>query len=217
MAVWVEKGYAIIVLMTYLVPKCQARSEYRASNSRFIATLARVSSTDEARAFIQSIRSEMPDASHHVYAFKVGYGSSVSEGMSDDGEPSGTSGPPVLAVLRGADIGDAVIVVTRYFGGTKLGTGGLVSAYKGAAKAVLNDAKMEPKIDWVTMKIVIPYNMAQPLRSIVEHFEGVLDQEDFGAEITWTLKIPEEAVEAFCAQVKDATAGRIIPKPCNSK
>lgn len=203
--------------MIYLVPKCRTRAEYRASNSRFIATLERVSSTEEARAFIQSIRDEMPDATHHVYAFKVGYGSSVSEGMSDDGEPNGTSGPPVLAVLRGADIGDAAIVVTRYFGGTKLGTGGLVSAYKGAAKAVINAATMEPKVDWATMRLVVPYNLSQPLRGIVERFNGIVENEEFSAEITWTLKVPEENVATFCLQVKDATAGKIVPESCSSK
>ncbi len=200
------------VVMAYLVPKCRVRTEYRASNSRFIATLDRVSCTEEAKAFIQSIRDEMPDATHHVYAFKVGYGSSVSEGMTDDGEPSGTSGPPVLAVLRGADIGDTAIVVARYFGGTKLGTGGLVSAYKGAAKAVLEMAALEPKIDWVAMKMAAPYNVVQPLRGIVERCKGVVDHEAFGAEVTWTLRIPADEVAAFCVQVKDATAGGVAPE-----
>src|SRR3954469_1102863 len=114
---------------SYRIPAATTRIENEVSRSRFIATLANAPSFQEARDFIASIRAEMPDANHHVYAFKVGYGSSVIEGMSDDGEPSGTAGPPVLAVLRGADIGDAVLVVTRYFGGTKLGTGGLVHAY----------------------------------------------------------------------------------------
>src|SRR5947209_14285779 len=114
----------------YLIPTATTRIEQEVSRSHFIATLAKVESVAAARAFIASIRAEMPDASHHVYAFKVGYGSSVNEGLSDDGEPSGTSGPPVLAVLRGTDIGDVVLVVTRYFGGTKLGTGGLSRAYR---------------------------------------------------------------------------------------
>jgi putative IMPACT (imprinted ancient) family translation regulator len=79
----------------------------------------------------------MPNASHHVYAFRVGHGNSIIEGMSDDGEPTGTAGPPVLAVLRGTQIGDIIVIVTRYFGGTKLGTGGLVRAYPEAAQIAL--------------------------------------------------------------------------------
>src|SRR5690606_7514798 len=90
----------------YPIPARTTRIENVVVNSRFIATAARADSVDEAKAFIQSIRAEMPDATHHVYAFKIGYGGSIIEGMSDDGEPSGTSGPPVLAVLRGAEIGD---------------------------------------------------------------------------------------------------------------
>src|SRR5690348_4882092 len=113
----------------YRIPAATTRIEHEVSRSRFIATLGNAATVEAARGFIAEIRAEMPDASHHVYAFKVGYGSSVTEGLSDDGEPTGTAGPPVLAVLRGADIGDAALVVTRYFGGTKLGTGGLVRAY----------------------------------------------------------------------------------------
>ena len=132
-------------MQRYPIPKQQARTEIRVSNSRFIATIAPAATSQAAQEFIRSIRAEMPDATHHVYAFRVGYGSSIREGMSDDGEPSGTSGPPALAVLRGTDIGDVVLVITRYFGGTKLGTGGLVSAYTAAAKAAIAILETEEK------------------------------------------------------------------------
>src|SRR5512134_2891681 len=108
------------------IPAGQHRTDIVVVNSRFITTIAPAAMPEDAKRFIASIRAEMPDASHHVYAFRAGYGNSVIEGMSDDGEPSGTAGPPTLAVLRGAGIGDIVLVTTRYFGGTKLGTGGLV-------------------------------------------------------------------------------------------
>src|SRR5688572_27285209 len=100
----------------YHIPAGTQRSEIVVVNSRFITTIGCVQSTEAVKAFLDQTRSEMPDASHHVYAFRVGYGNSITEGMSDDGEPSGTAGPPVLAVLRGADIGDVIVVVTRYFG-----------------------------------------------------------------------------------------------------
>src|SRR5258708_5199880 len=114
--------------LRYRIPAETVRAETEVSRSRFIATLSNAESVEAARAFIAAIRAEMPDASHHVYAFKVGYGASVIEGMSDDGEPTGTAGPPVMAVLRGAEIGDTLIVVTRQFRGTKPCTGGLVRA-----------------------------------------------------------------------------------------
>src|SRR5260221_4857347 len=106
----------------YRVPVASVRVDHEVSRSRFIASLANAPTVQSARETIAAIRAEMPDASHHVYVFKVGYGASVIEGLSDDGEPTGTAGPPVMAVLRGAEIGDTVIVVTRYFGGIKLGT-----------------------------------------------------------------------------------------------
>src|SRR5688572_19497440 len=113
----------------YPIPAETTRVEIRVVNSRFIATIAEARTAEDAHAFIAAIRAEFANASHNVYAFRAGYGASVIEGMSDDGEPSGTAGRPALSVLRGADLGDVVLVITRYFGGTKLGTGGLVRAY----------------------------------------------------------------------------------------
>src|SRR3954447_8809272 len=120
-----------------LIPAGPARTQNRASNSRLIASAPPSATVEAARAFIVGVRAEMPDASHHVYAYIIGHGSTTTMSMTDDGEPPGTAGRPVMAVLRGSGLGDLVIVVTRYFGGTLLGTGGLVRAYGDAAKAVL--------------------------------------------------------------------------------
>ena len=110
----------------YLLPAEEVRRELTVSNSRFIATLAPVSSVNEAKAFVARIRKEFADASHNVPAYIIGGGNSITEYCSDDGEPSGTAGRPALAVLRGSGLGDVAVVVTRYFGGTLLGKGGLV-------------------------------------------------------------------------------------------
>src|SRR5207244_9621721 len=119
------------------VPAASARVEIRVVNSRFIASAGLAATVADARAFIAGIRAEMPDASHHVYAYVVGHGATTTLGMSDDGEPSGTAGRPAMAVLRGSGLGDVVLVVTRYVGGPLLGTGGLVHAYGAAAREVL--------------------------------------------------------------------------------
>lgn len=142
----------------YLIPAQTHRINTAVSNSRFITTIGRVNTVEEAKSFLAAIRSEMPDANHHVYAYRVGFGNSVIESMSDDGEPSGTSGPPVMAVLRGSGIGDVVVVVTRYFGGTKLGTGGLVRAYGDAAREGLATLPTERKIEKATLGIELPYH-----------------------------------------------------------
>ena len=117
----------------YLVPLTEIRREQEVLKSRFIATLAPAFSIDEARAFMARMKKEFSDASHNVPVYVIGGGNTVTEYFSDDGEPSGTSGKPALAVLRGSGLGDVVLVITRYFGGTLLGTGGLVKAYTEAA------------------------------------------------------------------------------------
>src|SRR5215216_7189866 len=121
----------------YLVPLHEIRRELIVVNSRFIATLVPAFNIDEARSFLARIRHEFGDASHNVPAYIIGGGNTVTEYFSDDGEPSGTAGKPTLMVLRGSGLGDVAVVITRYFGGTLLGTGGLVRAYGAAVKAVL--------------------------------------------------------------------------------
>src|SRR5512136_3192018 len=125
-------------MSSYPVPLNELRRELTISNSRFISTLAPAFSVDEARAFIQRIKAEFPDASHHVPVYLIGHGDTEIAHCSDAGEPSGTAGRPALAVLRGSGLGDVVVVVTRYFGGTKLGTGGLVKEYTESAQMVVN-------------------------------------------------------------------------------
>ncbi len=198
-------------MSAYPVPARTVRIENRVVNSRFIATVGRAESVAAAKAFIQAVREEMPHATHHVYAFKVGYGGSVTEGMSDDGEPSGTAGPPVLAVLRGADLGDVVIVVTRYFGGTKLGTGGLVRAYGGAAKDALAALPTELKIEKRYIGISASYSFYERLRQLLEAHQAQLDGEEFDAEVTLYAYVPVDQLAALTDAVQELTAGRIAP------
>ena len=124
-------------MKSYPIPLERTRTEIRVKNSRFIATLAPVFSVVEAKAFIKEIKTEFSDASHNVPCYIVGFEPSMIAHTSDDGEPSGTAGRPALAVLQGSGLGDVAVVVTRYFGGTKLGTGGLVRAHGEAGKDVL--------------------------------------------------------------------------------
>ncbi|MBZ0306220.1 MAG: YigZ family protein [Anaerolineae bacterium] len=195
----------------YPVPKTTAQIEYHMSNSRFITTVGRADTVEEARAFIHAIREEMPDASHHVYAFRVGYGTSVTEGMSDDGEPSGTSGPPALAVLRGSGIGDIVLVITRYFGGTKLGTGGLVYAYTNAAKEGVAALETEEKISRKLIGVTMPYSLYERVKRLLDTYDGLLDGEEFTADVTVYASFPEENIKAFTDEVRELSAGQVTP------
>lgn len=195
----------------YPVPAQTIRIENVVVNSRFLATIGRADTVIEARTFIQAVRDEMPDATHHVYAYKVGYGDSVIEGMSDDGEPSGTSGPPVLAVLRGANLGDVVIVVTRYFGGTKLGTGGLVRAYGGAAKDALSALPVELKIEKRYIGITIHYTFYERIKLLLVDHRAEIDAEEFDTEVTLYAYLPVDQFDSLTAAVQNLTAGQVAP------
>lgn len=191
----------------YLIPAQQHRVETAVSNSRFFTNIGRVDTVAEARAFLAAVRAEMPDATHHVYAYRVGFGNSVIEGMSDDGEPSGTSGPPVLAVLRGSGIGDVIVVVTRYFGGTKLGTGGLVRAYGDAARAGLETLPTERKIEKRVVGMEIPYHYYELVKRLIAQHTGVIDEETFAGEVTILASFPVDAIDGFNAALVELTNG----------
>jgi uncharacterized YigZ family protein len=195
----------------YLVPAGFHRIETEVARSRFIASVDRAATAEEARAFIAAIRAEMPDASHHVYAFRAGYGQTVTEGMSDDGEPTGTAGPPVLAVVRGREIGDVVLVVTRYFGGTKLGTGGLVRAYSEAASIALNTVKTEEKIDKRLLGIEVSYSLFQPVKDLVLAHSGEIEDETFTGDVTILARFPVSQIPALTEELREISAGRIEP------
>ncbi|MEP7288405.1 MAG: YigZ family protein [Chloroflexota bacterium] len=195
----------------YRVPLATVRVEQEVNRSRFIATLTNADTVEAARSFIAAIRAEMPDASCHAYAFKIGYGSSVTEGLSDGGEPTGTAGPPMMAVLRGAEVGDTVLVVTRYFGGIKLGTGGLVRAFGDAARTVLAAMTTHEKIAYRQVGLTIPYALYERLKLLLPNYRATIDEESFEAEITLYLTMPLDSVELFTATVRDLSAGRVIP------
>lgn len=193
----------------YRIPTGEHRTETEVLRSRFIATISPAPTVDDAKAFLARIRAEMPNASHHVYAFRVGYGASVTEGMSDDGEPSGTAGPPVLAVLRGSDIGDIVIVVTRYFGGTKLGTGGLVRAYGDAARTALSGLETTLKIEKRLLGIELPYSLYEQARRLILQHHGVIEDTDFAAEVMILARFPLSDVPAFTTDLSELSAGQV--------
>jgi len=195
----------------YRIPAETQRTETTVANSRFITTIGRVTTVNEAKNFLTTMRAEMPDANHHVYAYRVGYGNSVIEGMSDDGEPPGTAGPPVLSVLRSTQIGDIIVVITRYFGGTKLGTGGLVRAYSEAAHVGLNSLKTEEKISRSLLGIEIPYNLYELVKRAIAKHNGVVQDEIFEADITLIAVLPEDDIAGFSVELKELSAGRITP------
>lgn len=193
----------------YPIPADTIRTELRVVNSRFITTVGEARTAAAARAFVSRVSEEFADASHNVYAFRAGYGSSITEGMSDDGEPSGTAGRPVLAVLRGADLGDVAMVVTRYFGGTKLGTGGLVRAYTEAARAALADLPRTERFERRRGLITSPYNLYEPIKHLIDECGGQIEAEDFAGNVTIRVIFPVDNVAPLDDALRELSAGRL--------
>lgn len=193
----------------YPVPATEIRREMIVVNSRFIATLAPVFSVDEARAFIARIKAEFADATHNVPAYVVGHGETETAHCSDAGEPSGTAGRPMLAVLRGSGLGDAAVVVTRYFGGTLLGTGGLVRAYSDAVRSVVDAVPRANKVQTHTVMAVYPYNFVERVRLLVAAHRGQVLDEEFAADVTLTARFLVERFEPFQAALRELTNGRV--------
>lgn len=193
----------------YPIPARQTRTEIRVKNSRFIATLAPAFSVEAARDFIDQMRAEFSDASHNVPAFLIGHGNAVTAHCNDDGEPSGTAGRPMLAVLQGSGLGDVVVVVTRYFGGTKLGTGGLVRAYGDAVKAVLAITPLAEKVPTHTVMVAIPYNYVERMRLLVAKHNGRLLDETFAADVTVTAQFTVARFPAFQDELREISHGSL--------
>ena len=192
-----------------LIPAQETRTELKISNSRFIATAAPVFSVEEARAFIGRIKAEFSDASHNVPAFVVGHGNSVTAHCSDDGEPSGTAGRPALMVLQGSGLGDVAIVVTRYFGGTKLGTGGLVKAYGDSVKAVLDVLPLAQKVPTHTVLLAVPYPLFEQVKLLVGEENGRILNETFAADVTLTIQFTQAAFPLFQKKLQELSHGQL--------
>jgi len=192
-----------------IVPAGEARSEIAVLNSRFIATAAPAFSVEQAREFITHVKHEFPDATHHVTVYLIGHGASLVAHCHDDGEPSGTAGRPALAIVQGSGLGDIVLVVTRFFGGTKLGTGGLVRAYGDAARAVLEVLPRAEKVLTHTVRLALPYALFERARlSIVGH-RGQLMKTEFGADAVVTARFAVEAFPAFESTLQELSAGAV--------
>ncbi len=196
----------------YPVPAGPIRREITVINSRFIASLAPAFSVEEARAFIAQVKADFPDASHHVPVYLLGHGELVTEHCSDAGEPSGTAGRPALAVLKGSGLGDVVVVITRYFGGTKLGTGGLVRAYSDAVREVLSAVRRAERVSTHTIMVELPYALLERARRLVLASHGQVLDEDFTSSVVITARLAVEDLPAFQSGLTELSNGTIHPE-----
>lgn len=181
--------------------------------SRFLATAEPVSDRDAAEAFLDEMRGAYCDATHNCWAYRLAAEPDALR-FSDDGEPSGTAGRPILREIAGRDLLDVAVVVTRYYGGTKLGTGGLVRAYGAAAAAVLDDAPVLERPVVATLRLTFAYSFTGPVQSVLAARGLEPTRSDYGADVALELAVPVEAVGAVRRELVDATNGRVVfPDP----
>lgn len=188
------------------IPLSSAFYEFTEKKSRFLAQASPAVTPDEARQAVKEIRKAHPACRHAVHAFVLGSRGEI-QGMSDDGEPAGTAGKPVLEMLKGRDITNVVITVVRYFGGIKLGTGGLVRAYGQAARGVLDLLPVEELIRRREFAVRCSYGLYEGIKKRIQEAGGEIFYEDFTQDVTMEGRIPDEKAEGAELAVRDFSAG----------
>jgi uncharacterized YigZ family protein len=193
----------------YLTLADRAEAGFTVQGSEFLAHAAPVDSVADAEAFIEEIEAAYADATHNVPAYRV-RADPFREYASDDGEPSGSAGKPMLSVLQGQAIENACVVVTRYYGGTELGVGGLVRAYSGAVKDVLDAAEIVEERPQERVSLTVDYDDSGTVRSILES-EGVDFEADYGEAVAFEVRVPVAEAAALRDRLRSATSGRADP------
>lgn len=192
----------------YLVPSGEGIDEHTEKRSRFIGHIWRTDTEEEALAAIRATREKLWDARHHVYAYIIRGGAMR---YSDDGEPQGTGGMPVLDVLRRQGLNNVCCVVTRYFGGILLGTGGLVRAYSKGAAIAVQAAGISIMRLWQQIAIPCPYSLFERVKLEIAAYEGEIVTIDYGAEVDILTRIPLGKKDDFIARLIDLSNGRLTP------
>jgi uncharacterized YigZ family protein len=195
----------------YRIPSAVHRVEDVIERSRFITTVAHAPDADAARAFIDDMRRHFGDANHNCWAYVAGPpGSTASVGMSDAGEPHGTAGRPMLDVLIHSDVGEVAAVVTRYFGGTKLGKGGLVRAYGGCVQHALETLPTIVLVERVSRSFTVPYQDVEVLKRALAEHGADITSEEYGADVTYSADVPASRAADLEQAIRNATAGRVL-------
>ncbi len=190
----------------YLVPTGYGEDEFTEKRSRFIGRIWLVETEEEALSKIQEMKKQHYDATHNCWAYII-HGGAVR--FSDDGEPGGTAGMPMLQVLQREGLNNVVCVVTRYFGGILLGAGGLVRAYTRGAKIAVDAAGKSIKRVWTVLYVPCPYSFYERVKLEIEAFGGILRSTDFGAEVDMEILFPQANAQLFLDRLTDLTSGTV--------
>jgi len=205
------------VTTSYSIAENNVIEEIIVNRSRFICYLTPCSSVEASRIFIKEIQKIHPQASHHCYAYlSERADSSQYYGFSDDGEPSGTAGRPMLSALQGNGVGEVCAVVVRYFGGTKLGTGGLQRAYGGSVRQALTLLKSKTKIPMVSRTLSCQYTQINDVLHVIDKLKGLVVEQNFSDKVELLVSIPQDNLEITEQQIQIISSGSIILCKINS-
>lgn len=193
----------------YLIPAKEGASEYIEKKSRFLGLIVPVTTEAEARAQLDAVKKREYDARHNCWAYILHSG---QKRYSDDGEPQGTAGQPILNVLEREGVQDVLCVVTRYFGGILLGAGGLCRAYTKAAKDALDDAGISELRPWSVLQLDCPYALFERMKLELEKRGGVVTNSEYGAQIALTAALPEPEEAVFAKALQELSAGSLVPE-----
>ena len=194
---------------SYLVPAQKVEVEQEIKKSRFIATVAHAADKESALKFIEDVSGNHQGASHNTYAYVIGNpNGGAAVGFNDDGEVGGTAGKPILSVLQMRGIGDVVAVVTRYFGGTRLGTGGLVRAYSGTITMALDELKLKEHVDLVEIQIKVGYEFESAVRNLFEKKSVAIKDVLYTEDVTIISDVAESEFEDLRSEIQNATRGK---------
>ncbi|MDO5548609.1 MAG: YigZ family protein [Eubacteriales bacterium] len=201
---------------SYLVPYEEyATDRFEEKRSKFIGELFRVETPEQAVEAINQVKAKYRDARHHCYAYIIREGNYMR--YSDDGEPQGTAGMPILEVLRHAGVTNVCCVVTRYFGGILLGTGGLARAYTKGAQIALKAAGLSQMDRYSQMLLSCPYSLLDSIQKILPEHDATVEETDYGADVTLTIALPEGGEDALNTALMDASAGQVSAEYIESR
>ncbi|WP_415721100.1 YigZ family protein [Photobacterium ganghwense] len=198
----------------YLIPAQGVVFEEEIKKSRFITYLAYTPTVEAAKAFVQQIKEKHHDARHNCWAFVAGRPEdSMKWGFSDDGEPSGTAGKPILAQLTGSGVGEITAVVTRYYGGIRLGTGGLVKAYGGGVQQALTVLQTKEKIITSELTVSCAYNQLSLVETLMAEYDAQQIDAVYADGVTLTIVLDRRQVDTFCAKLTNRSGGQVEASP----
>ena len=194
----------------------ESYAEYVIKKSKFIARAVHITTEEESQAYLRDGKKQYWDARHNCYAYQLGMNFEKQK-SSDDGEPSGTAGKPILEVLKNKGLTNTLIVVTRYFGGIKLGTGGLIRAYGTAAVAALDNAIIEDYIDCRILYLQTDYSFLSATERLLPDFEAVITKRDFADFVGLTVEVPEDKADEYLLALRDKTNGTLTVREKDKK